>query len=75
MDPVSIYHRYFVYSGEEAKRHTKVYGANATLGTVVVKGVSKEYTSIVTNLDGIEPDAIVITKGDIRRIKYTDPVH
>ena len=69
----SIYYRYFIYSAEEEALRQKVYGNNATFGTVMTFGVPKRYTSIVTNLDNIKSDAIVVAKGDIRRIKYTSP--
>ena len=69
----SMYHRYFVYSAEEEALRQKVHGANATFGTVSVRGIPKRYTSIVRNPDESKPDAIVLIKGDIRKIKYTPP--
>jgi len=69
----SMYYRYFVYSAEEEALKMKVHGANASFGTVVVRGVPKRYTSIVTDLKDTKPDAIIIIKGDIRKIKYTPP--
>lgn len=67
----SMYYRYFVYSDEEAAIRKKVHGNNASFGTVVVRGVPKAYTSIVTDPKDAKSDAIIITKGDIRKIKYT----
>ena len=69
----SMYHRYFVYSAEEESLKQKVHGPNATFGTVSVRGVPKRYTSIVRDPNESKPDAIVLIKGDIRKIKYTPP--
>ena len=69
----SLYYRYFVYSSEEESLRQKLYGDNVSFGTVVVRGVPKRYTSIVTDLKDTKPDAIVVTKGDIRKIQYTPP--
>lgn len=69
----SMYHRYFVYSAEEEALKQKVHGANATFGTVSVRGVPKRYTSIVRDPAESKSDAIVLIKGDIRKIKYTPP--
>lgn len=71
--PQSLYYRYFVYSSEEEALHIKLYGINASFGTVVVRGVPKRYTSIVADLKDTKADAIVVAKGDIRKIKYTPP--
>ena len=65
----SMYYRYFVYSAEEEALKEKVHGRNAKFGTVIVRGVPKRYTSILTDLKDSRPDAIVVTKGDIRKIK------
>ena len=69
----SLYYRYFVYSSEEEALRQKLYGQNVAFGTVVVRGVPKRYTSILTDLKDAKPDAIVVIKGDIRKIKYTPP--
>ena len=55
---LSIYQRYFVYSAEEEELKTKIYGKNATFGTVVVNGTNKRYTSIVTDMSKAKPDAM-----------------
>ena len=68
-----MYHRYFVYSAEEEALKQKVHGANAPFGTVSVRGIPKRYTSIVRDPSESKPDAIVLIKGDIRKIKYTPP--
>jgi hypothetical protein len=69
----SMYLRYFVYSSEEEALKTKIHGADASFGTVIVRGVPKRYTSIVTDLSKTRADALVVIKGDIRKIKYTPP--
>ena len=69
----SMYLRYFVYSAEEESLKQKVHGANATFGTVSVRGVPKRYTSIVRDPSESKSDAIVLIKGDIRKIKYAPP--
>ena len=69
----SLYFRYFVYSSEEESLRMKLYGNNAKFGTVNVRGVSKRYTSILSDMNNAKSDAIIVTKGDIRRIKYTAP--
>ena len=70
----SMYYRYFIYSAEEETMLRKVHGNNLKLGNVIVRGVPKTYTSIVTDPNNTKPDAIVVLKGDIRKIKYTDMV-
>ena len=67
----SMYQRYFVYSAEEESLRIKIHGRNATFGTVIVNGVPKRYTSILSDISKAKPDAIVVTKGDIRKINYT----
>lgn len=69
----SMYYRYFVYSAEEEALRQKVHGANATFGTVSVKGVPKRYTSIVRDPNEAKSDSIILIKGDIRKIKYIPP--
>ena len=69
----SMYHRYFVYSAEEESLRTQLYGANVSFGTVMVRGVPKKYTSIITDMANSKADAIVVTQGDIRKIRYTPP--
>lgn len=77
---LSIYHRVWVYSKEEAdKLKSLAKGITATkikLGTVITEGgVCKQYTSILTSRENITtPDAIVVREGDIRSVKFTEPV-
>ena len=72
-DAKTLYYRYFVYSQEEEAMRIKLFGENVEFGTVVVHGTPKKYTSIVADPSNIKSDAIVVTKGDIRKIKYTSP--
>lgn len=69
----TMYYRYFVYSAEEEALKIKIHGKNAKFGTVVVHGVPKRYTSIVRSMEGTKADSLIVTKGDIRHIKYTPP--
>lgn len=69
----SMYYRYFVYSAEEEALKQKVHGPNASFGTVSVHGIPKRYTSIVRDPSDSKADAIIIARGDIRRIKYNPP--
>lgn len=73
MEKKSIYFRYFVYSAEEEDLRKKIHGEDASFGIVIVNGIPKRYTSIITNLADSKADALVICKGDIRKIKYTPP--
>lgn len=69
----SMYYRYFVYSAEEEALKQKIHGINAQFGTVIVRGVPKRYTSIVADVNNARSDALVVAKGDIRKIKYIPP--
>jgi hypothetical protein len=69
----SLYYRYFVYSSEEEALRIKLHGNNASFGDVIVRGVPKRYTSIVADIKDSKPDAIIVAKGDIRKIQYTPP--
>lgn len=69
----SMYYRYFIYSAEEEALKQKIHGNNADFGTVIVHGVPKRYTSIVSDLNNTKSDSLIICKGDIRKIKYTPP--
>ena len=68
-----MYYRYFLYSSEEETLKMQINGTNAKFGTVIVNGVPKRYTSIVSSMENAKSDAIVLIKGDIRKIKYTPP--
>ena len=77
---LSIYNRVWVYSKIEADQLKSISkGATATkmkMGTVITEGgVAKQYTSILTSRENITvPDAIVVREGDIRTVKFTEPV-
>ena len=68
-----MYYRYFVFSSEEEALRQQIHGVNANFGTVIVRGVAKRYTSIVSDMKDAKSDAIIITKGEIRKIKYNPP--
>lgn len=76
---LSIYHRYWIYSKNEADRMNKVgngmSGKQPELGRVFTEeGVMKYYTSIVSNLSQVtEADAIIVMQGDIRQVNYRQP--
>ncbi len=69
----SMYFRYFVYSAEEEELRIKAHGPNADFGTVIVNGIPKKYTSIVASMENAKSDAIIVTKGNIKKIKYIPP--
>lgn len=78
MSPNNIYERCFVFSREEMDKIVSLETSNGRpapkLGTVIVNGVQKQYTSIVTSMDRARySDSICLIKGDIRTIKYTQP--
>lgn len=72
-DVSAMFMRYFVYSAEEEAMRIRIHGQNATFGTVSVRGVDKRYTSIVRDPKDAKSDALVLIKGDIRKIKYVPP--
>ena len=76
----SIYERCFVYSRTQADEMINLSKSNSIannkfkLGTVVVNGSNREYTEIVNSLDKARyPDAILVIKGDIRKLHFTEP--
>ena len=78
MAVASLYERCFVFSPTHAdellKLNSQVPGSKFKFGTVVVNGVSKDYTDIVVDMSRVRyPDSILLTRGDIRKIKFTDP--
>jgi len=70
---MSMYYRYFIFSSEEEAKRIRVQGPNAKFGSVNVKGIAKRYTSIVIDPNTAPSDALVIAKGDIRKMKFTSP--
>lgn len=74
----NIYERTFVFSQQQKDEIVKIETANGgskpTFGTVVVRGVSKVYTEILTSgRTSRYADARNIITGDIRTITYTTP--
>lgn len=74
---MSIYNRIWIYSftEEEYLRNSHIGSSSKKfrLGVVVVNGIPKNYTSIIKSLDNIRfSDSVVVTRGDIRKVKYTD---
>ena len=71
-----IYYRYFVFSRtqmEDIKRREDKLGRVPRFGKVIVNGVSKEYTDILTDMKkAVYPDTIKITEGDIPKLVYTE---
>ena len=71
-----IYYRYFVFSRtqmEDIKSREDKLGRIPRFGKVIVNGVSKEYTDILTDMKkAVYPDTIKITEGDIRKLVYTE---
>lgn len=74
---IDIYKRYFVFSREQMDKMKSInakMSKKITFGTVIVNGSAKIYTDIVTNMDKCKyADSILVTEGDIRKIKYTNP--
>jgi hypothetical protein len=69
---------YFVFSKEQMdfkKEFAKKRGKIITFGTVIVRGVPKTYTDIVTSIDNLRyPDATVVASGILGNFKYTKEV-
>jgi len=74
----SIYERCFVFSRlqkqELLNTEKNIAIGKFKLGTVVVNGVSKEYTEMVTDFSKARyGDAVLVAKGDIRKMSFTEP--
>lgn len=74
----SIYTRCFVYSQAQRQQMIDIASAMGTtqpkVGKVVVNGIYREYTEIVRDMTQCRySDAILVTKGDIREIQFTEP--
>lgn len=74
---VDIYKRYFIYSRQQQEDKMNIdrkMGRNSKFGTVLVNGVAKTYTDIVTDMSKCKfSDSILICSGDIRKIKFVAP--
>lgn len=74
----NMYERTFVYSREQMqqikKNEANLGNTHVKFGTVIVNGVAKDYTEILPpGRTSRFADARVLTTGDMRAIKYTDP--
>ena len=71
------YMRYFIYSVQQMKIKREVesrLGKDLVLGTVIVNGMQKQFTEIVTDLANVRySDATIVAYGDIRKMNYTEP--
>lgn len=69
--------RYFIFSKKQMDTRISIEGKtnpNLKFGTVVVGGVSKIYTDIITDMKNVRyGDSILLIKGDIRTISFTEP--
>lgn len=75
MNMNNINYRYFYYSSSSAEEINKIEKAmnpNFQLPWVVANGIKKYYTDIVTNPSKLKhKDAILIAKGDMRRMSFS----
>nr|DAP19576.1 MAG TPA: hypothetical protein [Caudoviricetes sp.] len=74
----SIYTRCFVFSQAQRKQIADIAATMGSIqpkiGKVVVNGVYREYTEIVRDMTQSRyPDAVLVIKGDIREMKFTEP--
>lgn len=73
--PTDIYHRVFVYSRTQYEQRATLdrkMGRATKLGTVLVNGIPKHYTDILTSMSNCKfSDAIEVVSGDIRKMHYT----
>ena len=72
----NIYHRVFIFSQTQMDQIMDIERKNGralpVFGTVMVNGVKKIYTAILTNRNNIRyPDSRILIEGDIRSIKHT----
>lgn len=69
---------YFIFSRQHLNKLQETFktvGKNYTPGTVVVKGVVKQYTEILYRKFTIYSDYIVVAQTDnLDNIKYTEPI-
>ena len=66
---------YFIFSITQMERRLEIEKGMSSgrpkLGTVVVNGVPKEYTDIITNMDRCPGDGRVVAKGELKNMRYT----
>lgn len=74
----NIYERCFIYSREQYNRIMSVNkktGRKFAFGKVIINGIPKIYTDKLVSMDkAVFADSILLIKGDIRKIKYTEPI-
>lgn len=74
---IDIYFRCFVFSREEYEQKMNIdrkLGKVTKLGQVLVNGIPKPYTSILTSMSRARfADSVEVISGDIRKIKYEPP--
>ncbi len=78
MSSNNIYFRYFVFSETQMNNAKKIANTRGDMspefGKVFVHGTAKTYTDIVASINNLRySDSKIITSGDIRNIKYTQP--
>lgn len=76
MSTTSIYTRYFVYSKTQMQEKKNIQkglsSSSVGVGKVIVNGVPRDYTDIVTDMKKCRyGDSVLVYKGDIRKVKYT----
>lgn len=68
--------KYFIFSQQQQADRIaleKTLGKTPTFGTVIVNGLPKVYTELVSSMPSRYSDAVVITSGDPTTISYTLP--
>ena len=69
---------YFIFSQKQYDQRMQIesdLGRTPSFGMVIVSGSPKIYTDIITDISNCRyTDRIIITSGDISKIKYTSPV-
>ena len=74
---IDIYFRCFVFSREQYEQKMNIdrkLGKITKLGQVLVNGIPKPYTDILTSMSRAKfADSIEVISGDIRFIRYEPP--
>ena len=74
---IDIYYRCFIFSREQYEHKESInrkLGKVTTLGQVLVNGIPKPYTDILTSMSRARfSDSVEVISGDIRKIKYEPP--
>ena len=74
----NLYDRYFIFSRTQMERindaNTKAGRPAPVFGTVIVNGIAKTYTDKIIDMNKAPfADSVIITQGDVRKIKFTQP--